>query len=98
MTATVECSIVIPVYGSGGALDAIVQRCDAAFAQQGLSAAEFVFVDDNWPGDAWSVISGICAGRPLLQAILRYDLNFTVIDGLLAWNTQRIEMVSVRHH
>lgn len=199
MTATVECSIVIPVYGSGGALEAIVQRCDAAFAQQGLSAPECVFVDDNGPGDAWSVISGICAGRPmtkgiqltrnfgqhnatmcgfaqaegavvvtldddlqhppecipallralhdkqadlvygeyelkqhalgrnlgsavvnwfyrtvfrlpvtvtsfrairrpLVQSILRYDLNFTFIDGLLAWNTQRIEMVSVPHH
>jgi undecaprenyl-phosphate 4-deoxy-4-formamido-L-arabinose transferase len=36
--------------------------------------------------------------RELVQAILRYDLNFTYIDGLLAWNTRRIEMVTVPHH
>jgi len=36
--------------------------------------------------------------RELVDAILRYDLNFTYIDGLLAWNTRRIEMVSVPHH
>lgn len=36
--------------------------------------------------------------KSLVQAILRYDLNFTYIDGLLAWNTQRIEMITVPHH
>ncbi len=36
--------------------------------------------------------------RELTDAILRYNLNFTYIDGLLAWNTQRIEMVTVTHH
>ena len=36
--------------------------------------------------------------RELVDAILRYDLNFTYIDGLLAWNTRRIEMVSVPHN
>ncbi len=34
----------------------------------------------------------------LVRSILKYNLNFTYIDGLLAWNTQRIEMVSVPHH
>ncbi len=36
--------------------------------------------------------------RELLDAILRYELNFTYIDGLLAWNTRRIEMMTVPHH
>jgi glycosyltransferase involved in cell wall biosynthesis len=36
--------------------------------------------------------------KELASAILRYDLNFTYIDGLLAWNTQRIRMVTVPHH
>ncbi len=36
--------------------------------------------------------------RELVEAILRYDLNFTYIDGLLAWNTQRIKMLTVPHH
>jgi undecaprenyl-phosphate 4-deoxy-4-formamido-L-arabinose transferase len=36
--------------------------------------------------------------RKLLECIFPYDLNFTFIDGLLAWNTQRIGEVSVEHH
>lgn len=199
MMTMAGCSIVVPVYGTGSALGEIIQRCDAAFALKGLPAPEFVFVDDNGPGDAWEVIQRLCAERPgtrglqlmrnfgqhnatmcgfaeatgdvvvtldddlqhppecipslikalddrqvdlvygeyelkqhafgrnlgsavvnwfyrtvfrmpvtvtsfralrrpLVLAILRYDLNFTFIDGLLAWNTQRIAMVSVPHH
>jgi polyisoprenyl-phosphate glycosyltransferase len=36
--------------------------------------------------------------RPLLMSILSYDGNFTFVDGLLAWNTQRIGQVEVEHH
>lgn len=36
--------------------------------------------------------------REVVHSILRYDLNFTYIDGLLAWNTERIETVTVPHH
>ena len=32
-----------------------------------------------------------------LQSILAYDLNYTYIDGLLAWSTRRIEQVRVQH-
>jgi polyisoprenyl-phosphate glycosyltransferase len=35
--------------------------------------------------------------RALLQSIFSYDLNFTFVDGLLAWNTQRIGQVVVAH-
>jgi polyisoprenyl-phosphate glycosyltransferase len=35
--------------------------------------------------------------RELMQSILAYDLNFTFIDGLLAWNTKRIGEVRVKH-
>jgi undecaprenyl-phosphate 4-deoxy-4-formamido-L-arabinose transferase len=35
--------------------------------------------------------------RQLAESILSYDLNFTFLDGLLAWNTQRIGEASVRH-
>jgi glycosyltransferase involved in cell wall biosynthesis len=34
----------------------------------------------------------------LVQSIFSYDLNFTQIDGLLAWNSQRIGNVIVEHH
>lgn len=36
--------------------------------------------------------------RQIVESILTYDLNFTYIDGLLAWNTQRIGEVVVEHH
>lgn len=36
--------------------------------------------------------------RELLEATLSYTLNYTFIDGLLAWNTQRIGEVIVDHH
>jgi len=36
--------------------------------------------------------------RELLESIFSYNLNFTFIDGLLAWNTQRIGEVLVDHH
>jgi undecaprenyl-phosphate 4-deoxy-4-formamido-L-arabinose transferase len=36
--------------------------------------------------------------RELVEAILTYSLNYTFIDGLLAWNTQRIAQVPIEHH
>jgi glycosyltransferase involved in cell wall biosynthesis len=36
--------------------------------------------------------------RELLDSILSYNLNFTFIDGLLAWNTCRIGQITVSHH
>lgn len=36
--------------------------------------------------------------REVVEAILSYDLNYTFIDGLIAWNTQRIAQVTVEHH
>ncbi len=35
--------------------------------------------------------------RPLLESIFSYNLNFTFVDGLLAWNTRRIGQVVVEH-
>jgi undecaprenyl-phosphate 4-deoxy-4-formamido-L-arabinose transferase len=36
--------------------------------------------------------------REIVLAILEYRLNFTFVDGLLAWHTQRLGMVPVDHH
>lgn len=36
--------------------------------------------------------------RQLVESILPYSKSFTFIDGLLAWNTQRIGQVDVEHH
>lgn len=35
--------------------------------------------------------------RSLVRSILTYTLNFTYVDGLLAWNTQRIQSAAVQH-
>ena len=35
--------------------------------------------------------------REVLEGIFSYDLNFTYVDGLLAWNTQRLGEVEVPH-
>jgi undecaprenyl-phosphate 4-deoxy-4-formamido-L-arabinose transferase len=45
-----------------------------------------------------SVTSFRVIRRELLNTIYRHDLNFTYVDGLLAWNTQRIGQVIVEHH
>ena len=36
--------------------------------------------------------------RELLESIFTYSLNFTYVDGLLAWNTQRVGSVKVEHN
>lgn len=36
--------------------------------------------------------------RQLAKSVMFYDLNFTYLDGLLAWCTNRIEGVEVEHH
>lgn len=36
--------------------------------------------------------------RRLVRSILFYDLNFTYLDGLFAWCTDRIGSVTVQHH
>jgi undecaprenyl-phosphate 4-deoxy-4-formamido-L-arabinose transferase len=33
----------------------------------------------------------------LVQCILEYDMNFTFVDGLFAWNTQRVGQVVTQH-
>jgi polyisoprenyl-phosphate glycosyltransferase len=36
--------------------------------------------------------------RELVESVLPYRLNFTFVDGLFAWNTQRVGHVRVEHH
>jgi len=36
--------------------------------------------------------------RQLAQSVMFYDLNFTYLDGLLAWCTARIDGIDVAHH
>jgi undecaprenyl-phosphate 4-deoxy-4-formamido-L-arabinose transferase len=36
--------------------------------------------------------------REIIEAVLAYNLNFTMVDGLLAWHTDRIVDEAVEHH
>jgi len=36
--------------------------------------------------------------RQLLESVFSYNLNFTFLDGLFAWNTRRIGEIGVDHH
>ncbi len=45
-----------------------------------------------------SVTSFRIIRRELVECTFAYALNFTFVDGLLAWNTQRIGAVEVEHH
>ena len=36
--------------------------------------------------------------REVMEATFSYSLNYTFVDGLLAWNSQRIGEVTVEHH
>lgn len=36
--------------------------------------------------------------RELVLSTFNYALNFTFVDGLLAWNTQRVGAIEVEHH
>jgi glycosyltransferase involved in cell wall biosynthesis len=52
---------------------------------------QFVF-QTSVAGSSYRIIR-----RELVESILTYQLNYTFIDGLLAWNTQRIGSVPVAH-
>ena len=53
---------------------------------------QFVF-QTSVTGSSYRIIR-----RELVQSILTYQLNYTFIDGLLAWNSQRIGALPVLHH
>ena len=36
--------------------------------------------------------------RETVDCILSYSLNYTYVDGLLAWNSQRLAQITVDHH
>ncbi|MGI8729161.1 MAG: glycosyltransferase family 2 protein [Solirubrobacteraceae bacterium] len=69
-----EISVVAPVYGCAGCLDALHQRVAAALDEAGESW-ELVLVDDASPDGAWERIEQICAADPRVRA-LRLSRNF----------------------
>lgn len=56
-----------------------------------IKFANYIF-QNNIKGSSFRIIR-----RELVQSILTYNLNYTFIDGLLAWNTQSMAAIPVRH-
>jgi dolichol-phosphate mannosyltransferase len=70
----VEVSVVVPVYGCSGCLEALVER--VAGALEGVAASfEVVLVDDRSVDGSWAVARELAADRPWLRT-LRLSRNF----------------------
>lgn len=57
--ASVEISVVVPVYGSAGILPTLHARLTKVLDNLGRTY-EIIFVDDCGPGDTWSVLQRLC--------------------------------------
>jgi glycosyltransferase involved in cell wall biosynthesis len=72
--AGVEVSVVVPVYGCSGCLEALADRVAAAL--EGLAGGfELVFVDDRSVDGSWARARALAATRPWLRTI-RLSRNF----------------------
>jgi dolichol-phosphate mannosyltransferase len=72
--ATVDLSVVVPVYGCASCLDELHRRLTAVLSQL-VDAYEIVFVDDRAPDDAWPVLLKLGAEDGRVRA-LRLSRNF----------------------
>jgi dolichol-phosphate mannosyltransferase len=70
----VELSVVIPVYGCGGCVQALHERLSDALAPL-VPDFEIVFVDDRSPDGAWATLAQIAASDTRVKA-LRLSRNF----------------------
>lgn len=72
--ADVDVSVVSPVYGCAGCLEALVERVLAAVCGQG-ARCEVILVDDQSPDQSWSRIRELAARHPEVRGI-RLARNF----------------------
>ncbi len=68
------CSIVIPVYGGRGAINAVVRDVLNIFAESG--ASEVILVDDASPDNAWEVLQELHRQYPERVRIIQLMRNF----------------------
>ncbi len=69
-----DVSVVVPVYGCDGCLEALTERVLAAIGGMGRTA-ELIFVDDNSPDDAWRRIRELSMLHPEVRG-LKLSRNF----------------------
>jgi glycosyltransferase involved in cell wall biosynthesis len=70
----IELSVVVPVYGCGGCLDALYDRLTASVSQM-TERYELVLVDDRSIDDGWSVLQRLARADARVRA-LRLSRNF----------------------
>jgi glycosyltransferase involved in cell wall biosynthesis len=76
-------SVVVPVHNEEQSLAILHGELAAAFANDALGPAEFVFVDDGSRDGSWSVIAELCQRDPRVRAI-RFRRNFGKAAALVA--------------
>lgn len=69
-----DLSVVIPVYGCAGSLEALHGRLTSTLSAMGVSY-EIVFVDDRSPDEAWPHLERLATSDPHVRAI-RLSRNF----------------------
>ncbi len=70
----IELSVVVPVYGCGGCLDALYDRLTASVSQI-TDRYELVLVDDRSVDDGWSILRSLARADARVRA-LRLSRNF----------------------
>lgn len=60
-------SVVVPVYGDGGDIDALVTRLQAVL--DGTASWELILVNDGSPRPTWDLIQRLAASRPSIKGI-----------------------------
>ena len=63
----IELSVVSPVYGCSGCLEALVERLTKTVAGT-VASFEIVLVDDASPDGSWNRIAEICEMHPHVRA------------------------------
>lgn len=74
MEATLDVSVVVPVYGGSAALPELCRRLDETLQLAGFDY-EIILVDDRGQAEAWGVIRALAAQHPRVRG-LRLGRNF----------------------
>ncbi len=75
MTPSVDLSVIVPVYGCAGCLEALHHRVSTVARDLGLTY-ELVLVDDRGPDDSWLVMAALARANPAQVRAIRLSRNY----------------------
>jgi undecaprenyl-phosphate 4-deoxy-4-formamido-L-arabinose transferase len=81
-TSLIDLSIVVPVYGSEATLRALTDRLVTVLDAEPVEY-EIVFVNDDRPDGAWTVLQELHAERPDCVSVVRLTRNFGQHNALM---------------